>query len=200
MEPQPPEGTQCELLKERLGVVHLSTGDMLRAAVAAETPVGVKAKGYMDRGELVPDEVIIGVVKDRLSEPDCAKQGWLLDGFPRTETQAQALQAAGIVPDKVLSLKVPDEMLIERVVGRRIDPETGRIYHMKFAPPESEEISARVVQRSDDTAEKAQIRLAAFHKHMEAVEACYQESIFFTDGTKSKDQVFSELVSCLDER
>merc|ERR1719182_1304040 len=148
------KGTQCELLKEEYGVVHLSTGDMLREAVAQGTEVGTAAKGYMERGELVPDEVIIGIVKDRLAESDCKENGWLLDGFPRTEAQAIALEKAGILPKKVLFLQVPDEMLIERVVGRRSDPETGKIYHLKYSPPENDEIAARLTQRADDTEEK----------------------------------------------
>lgn len=192
------KGTQCELLKEKYGLVHLSTGDMLRAAVTAGTPVGEQAKGFMDRGELVPDEVIIGIVKDRLAESDCGESGWLLDGFPRTEAQAKALEAAGITPTKVLYLQVPDEMLVERVVGRRTDPETGKIYHLTFAPPEDEEVAARLTQRSDDTEEKCRVRLEAFHEHMAAVESCYKEMITYTDGTKPKAEVFAELEKCLE--
>merc|ERR1711908_111216 len=186
------KGTQCELIKEKYKVVHLSTGDMLRAAVKDETEVGKQAQGFMERGELVPDEVIIGIVKDRLDEDDCKECGWLLDGFPRTEAQANALTEAGIVPNKVLYLKVPDEMLIERVVGRRLDPETGKIYHMTFSPPENDEVAARLTQRSDDTAEKAVVRLEQFHKNMEAVEACYKTKpgIEYTDGPAQK-QLFS---------
>jgi len=187
------------MLKDRYGVVHLSTGDMLRAAVAAKTEVGMQAKEFMESGQLVPDEVIIGIVKDRLAEDDCQKQGWLLDGFPRTEAQALALEAAGIHPDKVLFLDVPDTMLIERVVGRRQDPETGKIYHIKFKPPESEEIASRLTRRADDTEEKARVRLKAFHEHMTAVEKCYADNIEYTDGTKSKDVVFEELQKCLEK-
>merc|ERR1712087_400319 len=193
------KGTQCELLKETFNLVHLSTGDMLRAAVAAGTDVGKQAKDYMEKGALVPDEVIIGIVKDRLAESDCEKQGWLLDGFPRTEAQALALQAAGIVPDKVLYLDVPDDMPIERVVGRRLDPETGKIYHVTFSPPETEEIEARLTQRSDDTEEKARVRLEAFHTHMSAVEKCYADSIVKTDGTRPKQEVFADLQKCLND-
>ena len=187
------KGTQCELLVEKYGCVHLSTGDMLRAAVAAKTPVGVQASGYMERGELVPDEVIIGIVQDRLAESDCVSKGWLLDGFPRTEAQAKALAAAGIEPTHVLYLRVPDEKLVERACGRRSDPDTGKIYHLKFSPPETEEIAKRLVQRSDDTEEKVAVRLEAFHKHMGAVETCYQSKVAYTDGTMPKEEVFAEL-------
>ena len=123
------KGTQCEIIKEKFGVVHLSTGDMLRAAVAAGTDVGKKAKDYMDSGKLVPDEVIIGIVKDRLDEDDCKTQGWLLDGFPRTQAQAKALEEAGVTADCFLFLDVPDEVLVERVVGRRTDPGESAEYH-----------------------------------------------------------------------
>lgn len=191
------KGTQCEMLKEEYGVVHLSTGDMLRAAVAAKTEVGLAAKGFMENGELVPDEVIIGIVKDRLAESDCEESGWLLDGFPRTEAQAIALENAGIKPNNVLFLNVPDEMLIERVVGRRSDPETGKIYHIKYSPPENDEIAARLTQRADDTEEKVKVRLQAFHTHMTAVEKCYKDIINYTDGTKPKEEVFAELQKCL---
>jgi len=192
------KGTQCELLKEKYGVVHLSTGDMLRAAVKEGTEVGLKAKGFMESGKLVPDDVIIGIVKDRLAEEDCEKCGWLLDGFPRTEEQAKALQAAGIEPNSVLYLDVPDEMLIERVVGRRTDPETGKIYHVKFFPPENDEIAKRLTQRADDTEEKVRVRLEAFHEHMGAVEAVYKDLISKTDGTKPKEEVFESLTKALD--
>ena len=130
------KGTQCELIREKFGVVHLSTGDMLREASAAGTEVGKLAQEYMSQGKLVPDEVIIGAVKERLAQPDCQQKGWLLDGFPRTGAQAQALVDAGIHADTFIFLDVPDEDLIERVVGRRADPVTGKIYHMKFSPPE----------------------------------------------------------------
>ena len=142
------KGTQCEMIKSEFGLVHLSTGDILRAAVQEGTPLGKTAKGYMDSGQLVPDELIIDVICARLKQEDCQTQGWLLDGFPRTKTQADALTKAGMVPDCFLMLDVPEEILVERVTGRRTDPVTGKIYHMTFKPPETPEIAARVVQRS----------------------------------------------------
>merc|ERR1712071_392496 len=177
------KGTQCEMIKENFGVVHLSTGDMLRAAVADKTPVGVAAKEYMDSGKLVPDDVIIGVVKDRLNQADCQSKGWLLDGFPRTQAQADALLASGISADCFLFLNVPDEILVERVVGRRTDPETGKIYHMTFSPPEDEEILARLEQRSDDTEEKVKVRLEQFHANVDAVKGSYTDIIVEINGT-----------------
>ena len=123
--------------------MHLSTGDMLRAAVKEGTELGKQAQAVMEAGQLVPDELIIGVVVDRLRQSDCVEKGWLLDGFPRTKPQADALNAAGMVPDCFLLLDVPQEVLVERVTGRRTDPETGKIYHLTFSPPENEEIAAR---------------------------------------------------------
>ena len=116
---------------------------MLRAAVKEGTELGKQAQAVMEAGQLVPDELIIGVVVDRLNQSDCVEKGWLLDGFPRTKPQADALSAAGMVPDCFLLLDVPQEVLVERVTGRRTDPETGKIYHLTFNPPENEEIAAR---------------------------------------------------------
>ena len=176
------KGTQCEVITSQFGVVHLSTGDILRSAIANNTPLGneqisysyghilhesllspitadspyhprfiatgIQAKPYMDSGSLVPDDLVIELILNRLRQEDCESRGWLLDGFPRTEAQADALLKAGIIPDVFLVLDVPEEILVERVTGRRTDPVTGKIYHMTFKPPETPEIAARVVQRS----------------------------------------------------
>ncbi|KAL7500628.1 hypothetical protein ACHAWT_011260 [Skeletonema menzelii] len=192
------KGTQCETIKEKYGVVHLSTGDMLRAAVAAGTDVGKQAKDFMDAGKLVPDEVIIGVVKDRLDESDCVESGWLLDGFPRTPAQAEALADAGVSADCFIFLNVPDDVLVERVVGRRTDPETGKIYHMTFSPPEDEEILARLEQRSDDTEEKVKVRLEQFHANVDAVKGSYTDIAVEVDGTKSPDEVSAIIMEAID--
>lgn len=183
------KGTQCELIQKKYGVVHLSTGDMLRAAVSAGSEVGKLAKEYMDSGKLVPDEVITGVVKDRLAEPDCQTSGWLLDGFPRTRNQADALAESNISADCFLFLNVPDEILVERVIGRRTDPETGKIYHMTFSPPDDEEIKNRLVQRSDDTEEKVVVRLEQFHANVDAVKGCYEDVLVEIDGAVKPDVV-----------
>ncbi len=119
------KGTQCEKIIEEFKTPHLSTGDMLRAAVKAGSPLGKEAKAYMDAGKLVPDSLVINLVKEKLASPECVNGGWLLDGFPRTGEQAKALQQANINPDKVILLDVPDSALIERVTGRRTDPVTG---------------------------------------------------------------------------
>eukprot|EP00816_Leptocylindrus_hargravesii_P002681 CAMPEP_0196810880 /NCGR_PEP_ID=MMETSP1362-20130617/15007_1 /TAXON_ID=163516 /ORGANISM="Leptocylindrus danicus, Strain CCMP1856" /LENGTH=314 /DNA_ID=CAMNT_0042186061 /DNA_START=33 /DNA_END=977 /DNA_ORIENTATION=- len=194
------KGTQCEMIVNNYKVTHLSTGDMLRAAVAAGTPVGLSAKEYMDAGKLVPDDVIIGIVKDRLEEADCKENGWLLDGFPRTQAQAKALADAGVSADCFIFLNVPDEVLIERVVGRRTDPETGKIYHMTFSPPEDEAVLARLEQRSDDTEEKVKVRLEQFHANVAAVKGSYEDISVEIDGTQKPAEVASAISSALKER
>ena len=182
------KGTQCERIKEAFGVVHLSTGDILRAAVKDGTPLGVKAKEYMDTGQLVPDDLIIDVVCDRLGQEDCKTKGWLLDGFPRTAAQAEALSEAGMVPDCFVLLDVPEDILVERVSGRRTDPETGKIYHMTFTPP-PEDIVDRLVQRSDDTEEKIKVRYRDFTNNMDAVREKYEDCLIWVDGTQTADRV-----------
>ncbi|KAE9098018.1 hypothetical protein PF010_g15732 [Phytophthora fragariae] len=164
------KGTQCELLVEAFNVLHLSTGDLLRAAVACGSPLGVQAQHFMDSGQLVPDELIVDVVLERLGQSDCEARGWLLDGFPRTATQAEALLAAGFYPDAVIALEVPDDEVVRRIAGRRVDPETGKTYHLEFnPPPQDEDVLARLVQRSDDTEATIRHRLTTFHKHLGAV-------------------------------
>mmetsp|Transcript_27265 Transcript_27265/g.40258 ORF Transcript_27265/g.40258 Transcript_27265/m.40258 type:complete len:290 (+) Transcript_27265:143-1012(+) len=194
------KGTQCAYIKETFGVIHLSTGDMLRAAVAAETEVGLSAKEYMEAGKLVPDEVIIGIVKDRLDEDDCKEQGWLLDGFPRTQAQAKALEDEGITGDCFIMLNVPDEDLVERVVGRRTDPETGDIYHMTFSPPPTKEIEARLVQRSDDTEEKVKVRLEQYHANVAAVKDSYTDITVEIDGVGKPTDVFEAIKKSVVEK
>lgn len=192
------KGTQCEMIKTNYGVVHLSTGDMLRAAVTEGTKVGKLAKEYMDSGKLVPDEVIIGVVSDRLAQSDCQESGWLLDGFPRTRAQADALAAAGVSADCFLFLNVPDSSLVERVVGRRTDPETGKIYHMTFSPPDDEKVLERLEQRSDDTEEKVKVRLEQFHDNVESVKGCYEDISIEVDGSTSVEEVAAKISDAIE--
>lgn len=187
------KGTQCEFIKAEYGCVHLSTGDMLRAAVKAGTPLGLEAKGHMDSGGLVPDQLIIDIIIARLAETDCVEKGWLLDGFPRTRAQADALSGAGLTPDAFLLLDVPDGMLVERVVGRRSDPETGIIYHVKFKPPPSDEIAARLIQRSDDTEEAIMVRIKAFHDNVNAIIGAYTSNILRIDGNRDPNLVWAQL-------
>jgi len=191
------KGTQCDLIRERYNLVHLSTGDMLRDEVKAGSELGKQAESCMSQGLLVPDELIIGIVKARLEQSDCAERGWLLDGFPRTQQQAQAMKSAGIVPDVFLALQVPDEVVIERVTGRRLDPETGKIYHLKFDPPAAE-IENRLIQRADDTEEKIRVRLGQFHQNIAAIESEFS-SPTKVDGNQSKAAVFSQICLAIDQ-
>lgn len=193
------KGTQCEMLVKHYDVIHVSTGDMLRAAVKSETPLGVKAKSYMDSGQLVPDDLVISLLKDRLFQDDISEKGWLLDGFPRTAVQAEALDNANILPDAVLVLEVPDEVLIDRVVGRRLDPETGKIYHVKYNPPRDQNVEARLKRRSDDTEEKAKTRLTSYYKHAQSILDHYGDKVRRIDGDRSKQQVFQNLVRIIDK-
>ncbi|GMF28714.1 unnamed protein product [Phytophthora lilii] len=170
------KGTQCELLVQMLGVVHLSTGNILRQAIQDKTPLGLQAQEYMDHGELVPDDLIVDVVLGRLAEADCVTRGWLLDGFPRTARQAEALLSArnGLAaPDCVLELEVPDKEVVRRIAGRRVDPVTGKTYHAEFNPPPAD-VVGRVVQRSDDTEAKIRTRLTQFHTHADAVRSAFE--------------------------
>lgn len=192
------KGTQCEYIVDKYNVVHISTGDMLRSAVKNNTALGVKAKSYMDSGKLVPDELVISMLKERISQDDCAKRGWLLDGFPRTAVQAEALTAANILPDAVIVLDVEDDVLLERVVGRRSDPETGKIYHIKFSPPSDPEVLNRLTQRSDDTEEKARVRLENYYKHASSIADHYESALRKVDGNRDKADVFSEIMSIVD--
>lgn len=182
-------------------MVHISTGDLLRAAVKAGTALGKTAGALMEAGKLVPDELIIGIVNERMSQDDCKQKGWLLDGFPRTEAQAAALTKAGVTADAFLYLNVPDELLVERVVGRRSDPETGKIYHMTFnKPPEDDaELIARLVQRKDDTEECCQQRLVQFHSHINAVRGLFADKMHEIDGAKPKAEVFRHICTQLDK-
>uniref|UniRef100_A0A803KZX6 adenylate kinase n=1 Tax=Chenopodium quinoa TaxID=63459 RepID=A0A803KZX6_CHEQI len=148
------KGTQCELITDKYGLVHIAAGDLLRAEISSGSENGKRAKEYMDKGQLVPDEIVVMMVKDRLMQPDSQEKGWILDGYPRSLSQAIALKDFGFQPDLFILLEVPEELLVERVVGRRLDPVTGKIYHLTYSPPESDEIASRLTQRFDDTEEK----------------------------------------------
>ena len=184
------KGTQCEYIKQAFGLVHLSSGDMLRAAVAAGTPVGKKAQDMMQAGELVPDDVVIGCVAERLAQPDVQEHGFLLDGFPRTPGQAVALQQIGLDVHLFVFLNVPDSHIVERVTGRRVDPVTQQSYHVKFKPPTTPEIAARLVQRSDDTEEAIVVRLRMFHDNITSVKSHYERVMVEVDGTKRPPEVW----------
>lgn len=164
------KGTQATFIKERLGIPQISTGDMLRAAVKAGTPLGLAAKKVMDSGALVSDDIIIGLVKERLKEPDCAK-GYLFDGFPRTIPQAEAMRNSGVEIGVVLEIDVDDAEIIQRMSGRRSHPGSGRTYHTKFNPPKVEgkdDITGEpLVQRDDDKEDTVRKRLEVYHTQTE---------------------------------
>ena len=159
------KGTQAAFIREKFGIPQVSTGDMLRAAVKAGTPLGIAAQKVMDAGQLVSDDIIIGLVKERLKQADCAK-GYLLDGFPRTIPQAEAMKAAQVGLDYVLEIDVPDEEIIARMSGRRVHPASGRSYHVKFNPPKVEgrddPTGEPLVQRDDDREETVKKRLEVY--------------------------------------
>ncbi len=160
------KGTQARLLSEALGIPQISTGDMLRAAIHAKTSLGLAAKVIMDAGNLVSDEVIIGLVKERIAEPDC-QQGFLFDGFPRTIPQAEAVQAAGISIDHVIEMKISDEEIVKRLSGRWLHPGSGRTYHLDFHPPKrvgkDDETGEDLIQRPDDQEATVRDRLKVYH-------------------------------------
>ncbi|XP_009410704.2 adenylate kinase, chloroplastic [Musa acuminata AAA Group] len=191
------KGTQCELIKKKYGLVHIAAGDLLRAEIASGTEKGKIAKEYMEKGMLVPDEIVVMMVKERLLQPDAQENGWLLDGYPRSFSQAKALEDLGIRPDIFILLEVSEEDLVERVVGRRLDPVTGKIYHLKYSPPENEEIAARLTQRFDDTEEKVKLRLQTHHQNVEAVLATYEDITVRINGSVVKEDVFAEIDKAL---
>lgn len=160
------KGTQATFIKEKFNIPQISTGDMLRAAVKAGTQLGLEAKKFMDAGGLVPDEVIIGLVKERIKDDDC-KAGFLFDGFPRTIPQAEAMKQAGVGIDYVVEIDVPDAAIVERMSGRRSHPASGRTYHVKFNPPKvagKDDITGEdLVQRDDDKEETVKKRLEVYH-------------------------------------
>lgn len=170
------KGTQAKFICEHFGIPQISTGDMLRAAVKAGTPLGLAAKAVMEKGQLVSDEIILGLVKERLEAPDC-KNGALFDGFPRTIPQAQALADAGISIDFVLEISVPDSEIVERMSGRRVHPASGRTYHIKYNPPKVEgkdDVTGEdLVQRDDDREEVVLKRLEVYHNQTEALVGFY---------------------------
>jgi len=172
------KGTQATFIKERFGIPQISTGDMLRAAVEAGTPLGLAAKKVMDAGQLVSDDIIIGLVKERLKDPDC-QRGYLFDGFPRTIPQADSLKVAGVKVDVVLEISVPDSEIIERMDGRRVHIASGRTYHVKFNPPRQtgcdDATGEPLIQRDDDKAEVVRKRLEVYHSQTSALVDYYSK-------------------------
>ena len=172
------KGTQAEFLSKELCIPSISTGNILREAIRAATDIGLCAKRYTDNGCLVPDDIMLDIVRQRLSQPDC-RDGYILDGFPRTITQAQALEDAGIVFDAVLSLEVPDEEIEQRMSGRRVCEECGASYHLDYCPPKREQVcdacGGIVCQRTDDAPETVRKRLKVYYEMTEPVIGFYQK-------------------------
>ena len=172
------KGTQADILCKELDIPTISTGNILRTAIKNGTPTGMKAKAYMDEGKLVPDDVIIGIITERVAEEDC-KNGYILDGVPRTIAQAEALEKAGIVFDDVVSIDISDEVIMERMSGRRVCEHCGASYHLVAVPPKQEGIcdkcGGKLVQRKDDAPETVKARLEVYHKETEPLKAFYAQ-------------------------
>lgn len=197
------KGTQAQRLVDRFGIPHISSGDMLRAAVKEGTELGKQADTFMKAGQLVPDDVVIGMILERIVKPDAAK-GFMLDGFPRTTPQAaaldQAMTAAGVVLDAVVLITVPDELIVERITGRRSDPETGAIYHVTFSPAPPE-VQPRLVQRKDDTVEAVTTRLAKYHSETAPIVPFYEGKGILrrVDGVGEPDVVTRRITEALEQ-
>lgn len=190
------KGTQAAFIKERFAIPQISTGDMLRAAVKAGTPLGLKAKSVMESGALVSDDIILGLMEERLAQPDC-KNGFLLDGFPRTIPQAEALKKTGIPIDFVLEISVPDDEIVRRISGRRVDPVSGRTYHIVYNPPKVEgkdDVTGNpLIQRDDDEEDVVRHRLEVYHNQTEALVKFYGDLAKSGDKTAPQYRAISGL-------
>ena len=173
------KGTQAEVICDKLGVPTISTGNIIREALSKGTEMGIKAKSFIDAGQLVPDEVVIGIIKERLAKDDC-KNGFILDGFPRTIPQAEALDAMGVVIDKVIDIEVPDEKIVQRLSGRRVCADCGASYHLEYKKPEKEGIcnvcGGKLVQRKDDHPDTVLDRLKVYHEQTEPLKDYYSKA------------------------
>lgn len=202
------KGTQAKFLTEACGIPQISTGDMLRAAVKAGTEVGLKAKSVMDAGGLVTDDIIIALVKDRITQPDC-KDGFLFDGFPRTIPQAEAMRDAGVPIDVVLEIDVPDDEIVRRLSGRRVHLDSGRVYHVEFNPPAEEgkdDVTGEaLVQRDDDKEATVRKRLSIYHEQTKPLVDFYSDMEKDTgdvkyiriDGTRAINQIVDDIKQSL---
>ncbi len=200
------KGTQAKSISNRYSIPHISTGDIFRKNISEGTPLGIEAKGYIDKGQLVPDEVTINMVKDRLTWEDC-KNGYLLDGFPRTVAQAEALE--GFLAerneklDTALSIEVPSSFILERMTGRRVCPSCGASYHVKFNPPTKAGVcdvcGSDIVQRKDDTEETVSERLEVYERQTQPLIDFYNNKNLLStvDGTKAINEVFESICSIL---
>ncbi len=198
------KGTQAEFICNHLAIPAISTGNIIRAALKAGTEMGVKAKEFIDKGQLVPDEVVIGIIKERLAEDDC-KKGFILDGFPRTIPQAEALDTMGIEIDKVIDIEVPDEKIVERMSGRRVCPSCGNSYHLIYKKPEQDGIctscGAELVIRADDHPDTVKERLEVYHSQTEPLKDFYSKKnkLFIVEGQEEVKDTSALVLKALEE-
>jgi adenylate kinase len=202
------KGTQAQFITEKLGIPQISTGDMLRAAVKAQSPLGLQVGQVMASGGLVTDEIIIALVKERIQQPDC-KSGFLFDGFPRTIPQAQAMVDAGVAIDVVLEIDVPDDEIVKRLSGRRVHPGSGRVYHVDFNPPrianKDDETGEELVQREDDHEDTVRKRLAVYHDQTEPLVKFYTDvaqsgaavRVLKVNGVAAVDKIKQDIAAAL---
>ena len=187
------KGTQAAVISERLNIPQISTGNIIRAALKSGTEMGLKAKSFIDAGKLVPDEVVIGIIKDRLVEDDC-KAGFILDGFPRPIPQAEALDEMGIIIDKVIDIEVPDDVIVNRLSGRRVCEKCGRPYHVESLKPKNEGIcddcTGALIQRKDDHPDTVKARLEIYHNETEPLKGYYEKQgkLYVVEGQNSVDE------------
>ena len=198
------KGTQANVISERLNIPQISTGNIIREALKSGTEMGLKAKSFMDEGKLVPDEVVIGIIEERLQNDDC-KNGFILDGFPRTIVQAEALDKMGIGIDRVIDIEVPDEAIIKRLSGRRVCEKCGRPFHIVDLRPKKEGVCdtcmGALVQRKDDQEETIRLRLVEYHEKTEPLKGYYkaQGKLREVDGTGSVDETAKITLAALED-
>ena len=196
------KGTQAEILCQRLHIPTISTGNMIREALKSGTEMGLKAKAFIEAGQLVPDEVVIGIVRDRLQEDDC-QNGFILDGFPRTIPQAEALDRMGITIDRVVDINVPDEVITQRVSGRRVCPGCGNSYHVETKKPQQEGVCDRcgntLVQRKDDEPKTVEERLRVYHEQTEPLRDYYAAAgkLLVMDGQQGIQEIAEQTLAKL---
>ncbi len=199
------KGTQAQFITEKYAIPQISTGDMLRAAVRAGTPLGIEAKKVMDAGQLVSDDIILGLIKERITADDC-KNGFLLDGFPRTIVQAEGLKAMGVEIDTVIEIDVPDENIVTRMAGRRVHLASGRSYHVQFNPPKVENIDNEtgeaLIQREDDKEETVRNRLRVYHEQTKPLVDYYsapEQNVKFSSiaGVGSVEEITAKIFAVL---